>query len=259
MPRLRYLLSIIFLLDIVAFQAFSQVWMDALPGSQKTSTGVDDYNIARKNSFIHFSYLSSSFAHDALSGEANNWGPLKEGSAPQWGAMMEFGTLRFYSDNFMLQNRGNLGLYLSNGLGVVFYDYKVPITTTGPKIPFMMVDLNLGPVFRYFITDKLKSDLYVNMGGIFVAGGLVGNSNSETYYEPTRLGLAFQTGAGFNLVYGAFSVGTQFTFAKSDMGFKITEDPAIYGSSAPNELEITYPHVKLNTVRFHLGFMIPRN
>lgn len=259
MKTLKYLFSAIFIF-VGIFPTYSQVWMDALGSSQKPSTAwPGDYNVTRKNSFINFSYVSSSFAHDPLTGEANNWGPLKEGSAPKWGAMMEFGTLRFYGDNFMLQNRGNLGLYLSNGLGVVFYDFKVPETTTGPKIPFMLVDLKLGPVFRYFITDRLKTDIYVNAGGIFAAGGLVGNSDSETYYEPTKLGLAFQSGAGFNLVYGVLSIGTQFTFAKSDMGFRITEDPAVYGTNAPNELEITYPNVKLNSVRIHLGFIIPRD
>ncbi len=259
MKHLKSFFTLLFISGFVS-AGQGQVWVDAMPGASSSKTSsYEDYTQARKNSFINFSYVSSSFQHDPLPGQTNNWGPLKEGSAPTWGAMMEFGTLRFYSDNFMLQNRGNLGLYMSNGLGVVFYDYKVPISTTGPQLPFMLVDLKLGPVFRYFLTDDFKTDLYLNIGGIFAAGGLVGNSDSETIYEPTRLGLAFQTGAGFNLVYGILSLGAQFTFAKSDMGFKITEDPTIYGPNAPDELEITYPKVKLNTVRFHLGFIIPRD
>lgn len=259
MRQLRIFFTLICIVGFIS-AGQGQVWIDALPETSfSKSSSFEDYTLARKNSFINFSYLISSFAHDPLGGEANTWGPLKVGSAPKWGGMLEFGTLRFYADNFMLQNRGNLGLYLSNGLGVVFYDFKIPPTTTGPKIPFVLADLKLGPVFRYFITDRFKTDLYLNIGGIFAAGGLVGNSDSETSYEPTRLGLAFQTGTGFNLAYGILSLGAQFTFAKSDMGFKITEDPTIYGPNAPNELEITYPKVKLNTVRFHLGFIIPRN
>lgn len=258
MNRIKLLFSVTLML-FATQGLWAQVWMDAFQNTQKPGAPMDDYATARKNSFINFTYASFSFAHEPLPGPAKDWGPLKDGSGPKWGAMMEFGTLRFYGDNFMLQNRGNLGLYLSNGLGVVFYDFKVPPTTQGPKIPFMLVDLKLGPVFRYFITDKLITDFYLNAGGIFAAGGLVGNSDSPTYYEPTRLGLGFQMGTGLNIEYGVLSLGAQFTFARSDMGFKITEDPAYYGPQAPEELEITYPRVKLNSFRVHLGFIIPRN
>jgi hypothetical protein len=202
-----------------------------------------------KTKFTNFVY----FMPDMTPGVPQAYGPFKTGTSTKWGVMIESGAFRFFSDNFIFGDIGNIGLYSSFGFGASFHDFKVPDNFDGLKTPFFFADLKLGPDIRLEFIDFLTVDVYGNIGVLASYGGFVGKiDKDETFYKPTKPAIALQTGVGLNVALGRFVLGVQYTMAKSAYEFEVSDDPAVY-PDAPEDEIFSYKDVNLSSLRLHIG------
>lgn len=243
-------LCIIMLLNIAAL---AQVYIGEAPASEVKSKKADKPEKTRpgkrKDKFLQFAYINSKMNPITT----YEFGPFKPGTNSTLGFMLEKGAMRFFSDNFMLKDKGNIGVYSSIGIGVQFRDFALPAYFKGVKIPFIMADLKLGPDIRFKVTDKLKFDLYGNIGGLINIGGVVVAEDESILYEPKKPSIGLQTGVGLNVVLSGIYIGAQYTFAKGKFKFNITEDPNLYNSPVPEDEVFDYK-VSLNSFRIYFGF-----
>lgn len=232
---------------------FAQVYIgDAPTNEEKSKKEVKPEKIKpekRKDKFLQFAYFMSKMSP----GTTYAYGPFKPAANSKFGFMLEKGAMRFFTDNFMLKDMGNIGMYSSFGIGAEFRDYALPADFKGIKIPFLFADLKLGPDFRLDVTNNVKFDLYANIGGLISYGGLVIAADESTIYIPKKPSIGLQTGVGLNVVLSGFVIGAQYTFAKGKYKFSITEDPTIYGSAVPFEETYKY-EVSLNSLRVYIGY-----
>lgn len=220
----------------------------ANPPVELTQKGISTQTLKAK--FTHFAY----FAPSMTGINAYAYGPFKIDAKTKYGFMIENGSFKFFGDNFMLNDMGNIGLYRSLGLGVSFQDFNLPANFEGVKIPYMFADVKVGPDIRLEVADNVAFDLYANIGGYISYGGLVRATDETTVYLPKKPAFGLQTGFGLNVVFGRFVVGAQYTIAKGKYKYDITEDPAYY-PGGPDETEIEY-EASLNSLRLHIGVYI---
>jgi len=204
-----------------------------------------------KQKIRHFAYFKPAMSPEAV----NLYGPFKTGAAPKYGFMFEAGAIRFFSDNFMIKEKANLGLYHTFGFGASFQDFALPETFGGYKSPFLFADFKLGPDFRFEVSEKVKFDLYGNIGALISYGGAVYDMDETTIYLPLKPAIALQTGVGLNVVLKRFVIGGQMTFANGKYNFDITDDPETYGPTAPDADNFDYK-VSLNSLRLHIGYYL---
>ncbi|MFZ4464689.1 MAG: hypothetical protein ACOYN5_12640 [Bacteroidales bacterium] len=208
-----------------------------------------------KQKIRHFAYLMPSMSPEA----DYNYGPFKTEAAPKYGFMIETGAIRYFSDNFMIKEKANIGLYHTFGFGASFQNFALPETFNGFKSPFLFADFKLGPDFRFEVNENVKFDLYGNIGALISYGGAVYDTDKTTIYLPLKPAIALQTGVGLNVALKRFVIGGQMTFANGKFNFDITEDAETYGSTAPDEVNFDYK-VSLNSLRLHIGYYLrPRN
>jgi hypothetical protein len=203
-----------------------------------------------KQKMRHFAYFMPSMTPEA----EYIYGPFKTDASPKYGFMFEAGAIRFFSDNFMIKEKANIGLYHTFGFGASFQDFALPETFGGLKSPFLFFDFKLGPDFRFEASENVKFDLYGNIGALFSYGGAVYDYET-TIYLPLKPAFSLQTGVGLNVVIKKFVIGGQMTFAKGKYNFDITEDAEAYGTTAPNAVNFDYK-VSLNSLRLHIGYYL---
>jgi hypothetical protein len=201
-----------------------------------------------KEKFVQITYFMPSMTPEFFYPE----GPFIPTAGPGFGALLEFGGFRFFSDNFMINDMANIGLFSSFGMGVELHDFDLPDDFDGQKIPFLFLDYKLGPDFRFEVSDNLKFDLYADIGvllsyGGYVDGTLVNSGFAITYMQKSPV-ITLQTGVGFNVVLlDRLILGTHFTFANGAYKYDIDMDNA-------NSTEKTYD-VLLNSVRISIGLI----
>lgn len=222
---------------------------------EKTDEPVQKSRRHFKQKIRHFAY----FKPDMTSATFEKYGPFKAESSPKYGFMIETGAIRFFSDNFMIKEKANIGLYHTFGYGASFHDFALPATFGGYKSPFLFIDFKLGPDFRFEVNESVKFDLYGNIGALISYGGAVYDTDESTIYLPLKPAIAMQTGVGLNVVLKRFVIGGQMTFANGKYNFDITEDADAYGTTAPDDVNFDY-EVSLNSLRLHIGYYLrPRN
>lgn len=220
----------------------------AEPPVEITQKGVSTQTLKAK--FTHFAYFAPAMTGNSVYA----YGPFKTDAKTKYGFMIENGSFKFFGDNFMLNDMGNIGLYRSLGFGVSFQDFNLPANFEGVKIPFLFADVKVGPDIRLEVSDNVAFDLYANIGGYISYGGLVRATDENTVYLPKKPAFGLQTGFGLNVAFGRFVVGAQYTLANGKYKYDITEDPAYY-PGGPDETESEY-EVSLNSLRVHIGVYI---
>jgi hypothetical protein len=250
-----YIRLVVFLLFMLPISMFGQIYVGEVVGdsakpdvkTKKERKQRGASTSAGKQKFIQFTY----FMPEMYPTATYNEGPFIPGSGPSFGVLFEKGGFRFFSDNFMINDMANIGLFSSIGLGVEIHDFNLEEDFDGYKIPFFFADYKIGPDFRFEVSNNLKFDLYGSIGvlacyGGYVDGTLTNTDYSFTYQQKTPV-IALQTGVGFNVVLMNWLIlGTHLTFA--DGAFKYTVENSDSGSN-----ETTYD-VSLSSVRISLGF-----
>ena len=194
--------------------------------------------------YIHLGYFSPKMTP----AEVYSTGPFQPENNPKYGLFFEKGKYRFYNDNFIFKNKGNIGLYSGTSFSYETYNLNLPESFDGIAIPFLFIDIKYGPDFRYELSEKAKLDLYGNVGLLISGGGYVADM-----YNPTMPAFSFQSGVGLDVSFGAFLVGGQLNFAKANYKYDVTEE-ANDGTGDTQTVSEQYD-VLLNSFKVHIGFI----
>lgn len=176
--------------------------------------------------------------------------PFTADMGPKYGAGLEWGRFRFFSQNF-IGGVGNIGLYTGMGLYIATYDYGdfVPDDFEGRNMPFLFGDIKLGPDFRLDFSRYFKIDIYGHIGYMASYGGIVDADNYDISLIPVNMAGSLQTGGGINFVIGKINLGVQFTFAEG----KYEYERELWNLAA-SDTEV-FENISLNAIRAHFGFI----
>lgn len=202
-----------------------------------------------KDRYVHLGYFSPKMEPLKI----YHTGPFTPNANPKYGLFIEKGKYRFYRDNFILKNNGNIGLYSGLSFAFLAYNFDLPESFSGIALPYFFLDYKLGPDFRYEISDEVKLDLYGNVGISMSMGGYVQDGDGISMYNPTMPAFAFQSGVGLDVSFGAFVVGTQLNFAKAKYKYDVVEE--FNDGFGTTETVSEQYDVLLNSFKVHIGFM----
>ncbi|MDP3463711.1 MAG: hypothetical protein Q8S18_13045 [Bacteroidales bacterium] len=251
-----YIRLVVFLLLMLPISMIGQIYVGEVVGDSakpdvKTKKERKQRNAgtsAGKEKYFQFTYFMPEMYPEFIYNE----GPFIQGSGPSFGALFEKGGFRFFSDNFMINDMANIGLFSSIGLGVEIHDFNLQDDFDGYKLPFFFADYKIGPDFRFEVSNNLKFDLYGSIGvlacyGGFVDGTQTGINGAYSFsYQPKSPVIALQTGVGFNVVLMNWLIlGTHLTFADGAFKYLVEDD---FGSN-----DVIYD-VSLSSFRVSLGF-----
>lgn len=209
-----------------------------------------------KDRYLHLGY----FSPELTPVETYLSGPFTPNAKPKYGFFIEKGKYRFYRDEFMLKNKCNIGLYSGFSFGFVLYNFDLPESFSGYKIPFSFLDYKLGPDFRFKISDEVKLDLYGNIGILIAVGGLVLDEGFDPLYNPTIPIIAMQTGVGLDVSFGPFIVGAQYNFVQKDKyKYKYNVEKEFNNENGPYTETVSEQYdVLLNSFKVHFGFIFSK-
>ncbi len=249
--------TLLFILAVTALvlNSIAQVYVgdqvkEAKPESEQAQPRKHTSGSRYKSKYLHLGYFSPKMTPSAVYTE----GPFQANTEPQYGFFFESGKNRFFDDNFIMGDKGNIGLYSGTSFGLVKYNFNMPSSFDGSTFPFLFFDIKYGPDFRYEINDDLKVDLYGNVGLLVSYGGYVQDADGIALYTPTKPVFAFQTGVGLDFSVRSFLIGTQLNFSKGKYKFDVLEEFNSEGGPYTETVSEDYD-VLLNSFKVYIGFV----